>query len=437
MSCTSFHSSGMLAVFAAGLFASATCHAATLCVDNHGHSNCYATITAAVNAASAGDTINVASGTYGEEVHITKPLSLIGQNRENTIIAANGHSNGIYVDGLSAPGLANLTITGFTVQDAQFEGMLIQNASDVTIFDNIVRHNNQAFQLQTETCAGLPAFETNENTDCGEGLHLMGVDHSTIADNLVEGNAGGILLTDETASNHDNIVTRNTVENNPYDCGITIASHRPYPGGPGVVSFGIHHNTVSQNLSRHNGYGSDQGGAGIGIFAPGPGTSNTMNSVVHNRVIDNSMPGISLHTHAFLTFPNHPPNPNINDNVIADNYVSGNGVDGSLGISQHIGISVLGTTPVTGIVISGNTVQDEDIDIAVKSASEVDAHLNSLEGKHVGVAELNAGGLVDATENWWGCHNGPTANGCSTVTGNVRYTPWLTHPLNLDTPRGD
>lgn len=416
--------------------AAGSSRAATLCVDTHGKSTCYTTITAAVNAASAGDTINVASGTYAEQVHITKPLSLIGANRENTIISANGHSNGIYVDGLSAPGLANISISGFTVQDAGFEGMLIQNASDVTIFDNIVRHNDQNLQIQNDACPGLPPFETNEGGDCGEGIHLMGVNHSTVANNLVEQNSGGILVSDETAPNHDNVITRNLVQDNAYDCGITMASHRAYvTSGTAPLAFGMYHNTVSANESRHNGFGSEQGGAGIGIFAPGPGTSNTMNSIVHNRVIDNSMPGISLHTHAFLTFPNHPPNPNINDNVIVDNYVSGNGGDPSLGISQPIGISVLGTTPAIGIVISGNTVEKEQIDIAVNSASEVDAHLNSLGSKNVGISELNAGGTVDATLNWWGCPNGPGAHGCATTSGSVTYTPWLTTPVNDDTPR--
>lgn len=418
------------------LLASSFSRAATLCVDAHGKSSCYTSITAAVNAAGAGDTITVAAGTYGESVHITKPVSLIGANRENTVIAANGRSNGIYVDGLSAPGIAKVNISGFTVENADFEGMLIQNASDVTIFDNIVRHNDQNLQIKNDACPGLPAFETNEGDDCGEGIHLMGVDHSTVANNLVEQNAGGILVSDETAPNHDNVITRNFVHDNAYDCGITMASHSAYvANGIAPLAFGLYHNTVSENESRHNGYGSAEGGAGIGIFAPGPGNSNIMNSIVHNRVIDNSMPGISLHSHAYLTFPGHPPNPVLNDNVIVDNYVSGNGGDPSLGVSRSIGISVLGTTPATGIVISGNTVENEEIAIAVSSASEVDAHLNTIGTKKVGVEELNAGGTVDATMNWWGCPKGPTAHGCASTSGNVIYSPWLTTPVNDDTPR--
>jgi hypothetical protein len=65
--------------------------------------------------------------------------------------------------------------------------------------------------------------------------------------------------------------------------------------------------------------------------------------------------------------------------------------------------------------------------VAVNSASKLDLHLNDLEGIGVGVANLNAAGTVNATENWWGCTGGPGTKRCSTVTGaGVVYTPWLT-----------
>ncbi|HXS28936.1 MAG TPA: hypothetical protein VN730_14825, partial [Steroidobacteraceae bacterium] len=42
-------------------------------------------------------------------------------------------------------------------------------------------------------CPGIPAFETGEAFDCGEALHVMGVDHSVLARNAIYANAGGIL----------------------------------------------------------------------------------------------------------------------------------------------------------------------------------------------------------------------------------------------------
>ena len=65
--------------------------AATLCVNPGSVSGCFKTIGAAVAAASAGDTIQVAPGTYSEDVTIGKSLSLIGANSANTIIDARGN----------------------------------------------------------------------------------------------------------------------------------------------------------------------------------------------------------------------------------------------------------------------------------------------------------------------------------------------------------
>ena len=49
-----------------------------------------------------------------------------------------------------------------------------------------------------------------------------------------------------------------------------------------------------------------------------------------------------------------------------------------------------------------------------------------VNGLNIGLDNLGSGS-VNATENWWGCPNGPGSNGCATVSGeNVLYTPWLT-----------
>src|ERR1700723_3106590 len=76
---------------AACIFAMALpAQASTLCVNPNSVPGCVTTISAAVAAALPGDTIRVAPGTYREDVVIPTSLSLIGEDRETTIIDATG-----------------------------------------------------------------------------------------------------------------------------------------------------------------------------------------------------------------------------------------------------------------------------------------------------------------------------------------------------------
>ena len=184
------------------------------------------------------DTINVAPGIYMEDVNIRTPLSLVGAGRGQSIINAIGLSNGIYIDGLENPGLSKVVVTGFTIENANFEGILVTNASFVTIWDNEVINNDRNLNLSVPLGTGLPGFETNEDFDCGEGIHLIGVDHSTVVNNI-SGKPGGILLSDETSATHHNLIIGNLLRDNPFDCGITLASHSPLPSFSSNFAFGV------------------------------------------------------------------------------------------------------------------------------------------------------------------------------------------------------
>ncbi len=81
--------------------------AAGLCVNPGGTAGCYATIGAAVNAAAAGDTITVASGTYTENVLINKSLTLSGSG---AVIDGNGAGVVVVITA------NNVTLEGFTIQ---------------------------------------------------------------------------------------------------------------------------------------------------------------------------------------------------------------------------------------------------------------------------------------------------------------------------------
>lgn len=421
--------SGIVLLFLCGTLGTAV--AATLCVNPGGKYGCMATIGAAVAAASPGDTIQVARGVYKEDVRITKSLSLVGQDHQQPVIDATGMPNGILVDGRSAAphtGVANVLISGFTIQNANFEGILVVNASDVTIVGNHVHDNDQSLDIGAGQCPGIPAFETNEGDDCGEGIHLIATSHSSVVRNESAYNAGGILLSDETGPTRDNLISGNNVHDNPYDCGITMASHGPALSSP--VSFGVVHNTIAHNISEHNGTQQPGAGAGVGIFAPFPGTTAARNVVIDNELFNNGMPGVALHNHAAAPAP--APAVDLNGNVIVGNHIFGNAADtADAATPGPTGINIYSVAPIYGTVISQNTIDNEAVGVAFKAPNGLlTVHFNDFSINKIGLDNLGAA-PVSAVENWWNCPAGPGANRCATVVGsNVTFSPWLTTPFN-------
>src|SRR5581483_10766863 len=236
---------------------------------------------------------------------------------------------------------------------------------------------------------------------------------------------GGILLSDDTGPTHNNLITGNFVANNPFDCGITLASHPPAELTGSKVPLGVFRNTNAGNESTRNGLKGE--GAGIGIFDSIPGTQNYSNVVIGNISTGNKLPGIAMHSHA--------PGQNLTNNVIAGNRVSGNGPDtDDAATPGPTGINIFGVSPASGTIVSQNIISGESVDIAVKNPAYIDVHLNDLFGRNIGLVNLGTG-RVDATENWWGCVKGPSAPACTHISGpNVFFTPWLTSVFSPAVP---
>ena len=177
-----------------------------------------------------------------------------------------------------------------------------------------------------------------------------------MANNWVGNNAGGILLTDETGPTAFNLINGNTVVDNQYDCGITIAGHNPAaaPGGvPDPATAGIYSNIVTHNRADGNGVLGE--GAGILIAGGPPGTAVYDNQIVGNEASGNGLAGFTLHSHA--------PFQDLNGNMIVGNRFSNDNLDGDFDFSpvvdgQTTGIFLASATPLTGTVVQGNIIRD-------------------------------------------------------------------------------
>ncbi len=395
--------------------------AASLCVNPAGTGNCAKTIGAAVAAAAPGDNIAVAAGTYRETVTIGKPLTISGEPGQ-TIIDATGLPVGIYIDGIGNPNLSGVIVANLTVVNAKFEGILATNASEITISASTLTGNNKALTFAPNappSCPGIPAFETGEDFDCGEAIHFSGVHHSRIIGNTVKNNAGGILLSDDTGATYDVLIADNSVVDNQFDCGITLASHPPAALTGSKVPLGVYSNTVIDNEASRNGLKGE--GAGVGIFASGPGGKAYGNLVYDNKLIGNDLPGITVHGHT--------PDQNLDGNIFIDNQISGNGPDvDEAATPGSAGIAITSVAPVAGTVIAQNTIDRESIGVAWNAPGNASVHHNSFSGAY-GVFNLGPG-TMNADSNWWGCPGGPVGlNACARIGGSVTVTNWATKPF--------
>jgi len=248
------------------------------------------TINRGVGLAKRGDTVVVSKGSYSQNVLITKDIKVTGVG--NPVINALGRDNGFVVQGAGAAGA---TVSGFTVENAAFEGILVEKTSRVTISGNLVKNNDQGHKAAKPTGECAPAGQIPG--DCGEGIHLITVSHAKVTGNTVTGNAGGIYLTDEFGPTSHNLVSHNRSLNNLLDCGITVAGHSNkavslLTGKPTPTTGGVFANTVIDNVVNNN--GTKEAGAGILMAGGAPGTGVYDNLVEGNSASGNGHAGVAL-----------------------------------------------------------------------------------------------------------------------------------------------
>jgi parallel beta-helix repeat protein len=360
-----------------------------------------ATLAHALSIDAASDTIMVQPGTYDipAGTSATVPPALAGTVGSPTIIesvggagvtafVSTGGVNGLVVNA------SNVVVQGLTFDSFGAAGIQVSpptsatapaTVSGETIENNVINNSDQCVNTPSTT-ACTAAIGAG---DYGESMWLMSVSNSTIEGNTLEGGlGGGMLISDEVGPNHGNLVEGNNVSNNStFGCGITLAGHNmnavfstgPMAGQPDPTAGGVYSNTIEDNTSDGN------GATGIGLF-----NFAYNNTIEGNTTTGNEEPGIELDS-TFL-------GADLSGNTITGNTVGVNSIsDGPGGDSagQHTihatqtsGIMVIAkVTPVTGTVISNNTVTGDYYGIWM-SALAASATLST---NHITVAK---GGLA-------------------------------------------
>ena len=254
----------------------------------------YPTIQAAIGNASAGGTVFVRTGIYNERITIDKPLSLIGEERQNTVIGGapilsfttsfaikvtsenviisgftiKNDSTGIWVDlkNYQLPQPSRCKIIGNNIENNLAEGISIQNGENYVISGNNIKGNGGHGISVTSSNSIISENNITENgytTDFG-GTGISAYNGKlTISNNKISNNAGGLELW-----------------NGPFDIyGNNITENREY----GVqFADGCSNTPVHDNNIMHNGVGID-----LKNFATETAPLGSGNMVYRNNLGDN------------------------------------------------------------------------------------------------------------------------------------------------------
>ena len=162
----------------------------------------YATLQAAIAAAGPGDTIQVAAGTYTENVNVNKAVTIIGNGAADTrIVAAD----------------ANSTPLTFSTSGATVKGFTITHAYTATDLQNWNFNNNGVTFNQFTSGNTLQDCTVTLNRN---GIYLNNCQGNHIAGNTIFNNRTGINMTNNYSST---AITGNTISAN-WTLGIVMYS---------------------------------------------------------------------------------------------------------------------------------------------------------------------------------------------------------------------
>jgi parallel beta-helix repeat protein len=251
----------------------------------------FCTISAAAAKATAGTTVQVAAGTYTEQVSVKSGASgspVVFQAAPGATVTVTGGTYGFYISNKSW-----VTVTGFTVTKTTSDGFHVSSGSNnIQLIGNDVSYAGQP--VSGKTAKGIAV---------SDGSNVL------VQDNTVEHNSNyGIYLTSSSAVT----VTGNNVSFNAKEFERAASGIRLYQSSNNVVSSNVSH---------------DNEDSGIEIY-----TSSTNNLVVDNVSYNNGDHGIDIFSS---------PGQRVISNTIYMNVTAGiNAEGGSTGTTYENNISV-------------------------------------------------------------------------------------------------
>ena len=399
---------------------------------DHNTSNGHDCIQSAIDAASDGDTIEVLSGTFVEEVVIDKPLTLRGAtyltNKNGaTVPASYAWSGETVIQNPDSNDIA--TVVDIVSDDVIFEGFVVQSlnrptnnwgnllrldASTGTAHDGAVVDTSLDNILIRNNFIGPNTNITSQDGTKGRmGLYFASpfnsIDETGITNTIVSGNKiidakgnGNNVFIWGSATNYlstgradysGTIIEDNEISGS-HRTGIEIAG--------GVDGLTIRNNNIHSNSSESGGGSADSNlkyGNGILIIRMGSDKTDptawgaTNLTISDNNIHDNEKNAIYF-------------GPINSNHILEDNDIQNNGWDGiriDLNEEYHGGVNPV-FDKISSIKANWNTIS---------SNTQLDANVLGTPTNSF---------VLDAEYNNWGSAAEPSDK----VEGGVDYTPWLT-----------
>jgi hypothetical protein len=250
------------------------------------------TIQAAINAASNGDTVLVAPGTYVENINFGGKAITVTSSRGPSVTTIDGGALGSVVTFSTGEGAASV-LNGFTVRNGLNAiwggGIYILNASP-TITGNIITGNHASVGCGIFVDSGSPLIQNNtitanDQTGAGDGGY----------------GGGGIVVSGSSSAPANPQIIANTITNNsvasggdgggisvgyfssPLIQGNLIQGNKAYNLGGGVALWSYNSPILVQNLIVNN--TSLGGGSGGGLYVS---PSDNPAQIINNTIAGNS-----------------------------------------------------------------------------------------------------------------------------------------------------
>ena len=244
--------------------------AATLLVPSQ-----YPTIQAAVDAARSGDTIQVAAGTYFENVAVTQSVTIIGESASATIVDGGGQN---IVFNIQAD---NVELRQLTIRNGgrRYQGVYVyylnsgakirnnrirDNAIGVAIaesgghlVENNVLMNNSMYGIDSTGFSTGNTFRNNTISDSAYGIELSDTSNSQIVLNSISHASYGVYA----AYSNNNNASANTFSDSSwsiyfvYSNSNVIGNNRVLNGSVGIEVLNSQGNSVINNTLSGSSYG--------------------------------------------------------------------------------------------------------------------------------------------------------------------------------------